>query len=47
MPLFLALQPGVHIAVEQGRLVFAHALEIGIRDFQLVRQLATRQGVTP
>ncbi|WP_413912433.1 hypothetical protein, partial [Candidatus Skiveiella danica] len=37
------MQPGVHVAIEQCRLVFAHALEIGIRDLQLVRQLATRQ----
>jgi hypothetical protein len=44
-PLFLALQPGVHVAVEQCRLAFTHALEVGIRNLQLVRQLAARQRV--
>ena len=40
----LALQPGVDVAVEQLGLVLAHFLEVGIRDAQLVGELAARQG---
>jgi hypothetical protein len=42
-PVGLALQPGVDVAVQQCRLVLAHALEIGIRNVQLVGELPARE----
>ena len=38
-------QPGVDVAVQQCRLVMAHAFEVGERDLELVGELVPREAI--
>ena len=42
-PVVLAVQPRVHVAVQQVRLLLAHALKVGVGDAELLCQLALGQ----